>query len=141
MKTKTLFSDLYLKVQELLKISAPDLIGDKDFLQKFDAKYKRQNDLIAELIPMARQHKTLLGRTVRFPMADSYALYLVTKVNPKTVELTWLNWCDAWVDDRLGYKGSIDKAYVQRQKDFDDLWSDEGEKQRKATQAKLIAQG
>lgn len=141
MKTKTLFSDLYLKVQELLKISAPDLIGDKDFLQKFDAKYKRQNDLIAELIPIARQHKTLLGRTVRFPMADSYALYLVTKVNPKTVELTWLNWCDAWVDDRLGYKGSIDKAYVQRQKDFDDLWSDEGEKQRKATQAKLIAQG
>ena len=141
MKTKTLFSDLYLKVQELLKISAPDLIGDKDFLQKFDAKYKRQNDLIAELIPMARQHKTLLGRTVRFPMADSYALYLVTKVNPKTVELTWLNWCDAWVDDRLGYKGTIDRAYVQRQKDFDDLWSDEGEKQRKATQAKLIAQG
>ena len=141
MKTKTLFSDLYLKVQELLKISAPDLIGDKDFLQKFDAKYKRQNDLIAELIPMARQHKTLLGRTVRFPMADSYALYLVTKVNPKTVELTWLNWCDAWVDDRLGYKGTIDKAYVQRQKDFDDLWSDEGEKQRKATQAKLIAHG
>jgi len=141
MKKQPLFSDLYLKVQELLKVSAPDLIGDKDFCSKFDAKYKRQNELIAELIPMARHHKTLLGRTVRFPMADSYALYLVTKVNPKTVELTWLNWCDAWVDDRLGYKGSIDKAYVQRQKDFDDLWSDEGEKQRKATQAKLIAQG
>ena len=142
MKTKNiLFSDLYLKVQELLKISEPDLIGDKDFLQKFDAKYKRQNDLIAELIPMARQYKTLLGRTVRFPMADSYALYLVTKVNPKTVELTWLNWCDAWVDDRLGYKGSIDRAYVQRQKDFDDLWSDEAEKKRKTIQAELIAKG
>ncbi len=141
MKTKTLFSDLYLKVQELLKVSAPDLIGDKDFCKKFDAKYKRQNELIAELIPMARHHKTLLGRTVRFPMADSYALYLVTKVNPKTVELTWLNYSDAWVDDRLGYKGTIDKAYVQRQKDFDDLWSDEAEKKRKSIQAELIAKG
>lgn len=134
MKTKTLFSDLYLKVVELLKVSAPDLIGDKDFCKKFDAKYKRQNELIAELIPMARQQKTLLGRTVRFPMADSYALYLVTKVNPKTVELTWLNYSDAWVDDRLGYKGLIDREYVQKQKDFDDLWSDQAEAKRLATQ-------
>jgi hypothetical protein len=117
------------------------LIGDKDFLQKFDAKYKRQNELIEELIVMARHHKTLLGRTVRFPMADSYALYLVTKVNAKTVELTWLNYSDAWVDDRLGYKGNIDREYVQRQKNFDDKWSDMAEAKRKAVQADLIAKG
>jgi hypothetical protein len=141
MKTKPLFSDIVVKVNELLEVSKPDLIGDKDFLKKFDAKYKRQNELIEELIPMARKFNTLLGRTVRFPMADSYALYLVTKVNTKTVELTWLDYMDAWVDDRIGYKGNIDRWYVQRQKDFDDKWSDMAEAKRKEVQAKLIAQG
>jgi hypothetical protein len=67
-------------------------------------------------------------------MADSYALYLVTKVNARTVQLTWLKYCDAWVDDRLGYKGNISRDYVQKQKNFDDWWSDEAEKKRIAMQ-------
>lgn len=136
---KQLFSDIVVKVRELLEVSKPNLIGDKDFWNKFEAKYKKQNELIEELIPMARKHNTLLGRTVRFPMADSYALYLVTKVNTKTVELTWLNYSDAWIDDRLGKKGNIDKAYVERQKKFDDYWTDEAEKKRIATQKNLLA--
>jgi hypothetical protein len=122
------------KVKELLEVSKPNLIGEKDFCEKFDAKMKRQNDLMAELIPLCRAQKTLLGRTVRFPMADSYALYLVTKVNPTTVELTWLDYSDAWVDDRLGYKGTISKDYVQKQKDFDDYMDDLMEKKRKEVQ-------
>lgn len=120
------------KIKELLEVSSPNLIGDKDFSKKFDAKMKRQEELIAELIPLCRAQKTLLGRTVRFPMADSYALYLVTKENPKTVELTWLDYCDAWVDDRLGYKGSISRDYVQKQTDFNDHWSDMAEAKRLA---------
>jgi len=122
------------KVKELLEVSAPNLIGDKDFCQKFDAKLKRQDDLIAELIPLCRAQKTLLGRTVRFPMADSYALYLVTKVNAKTVQLTWLDYCDGWQDDRLGAQGTLSREYVQRQKDFDDHWTDMAEAKRKAVQ-------
>ena len=127
-------SNIKTKVQELLKVSAVDLIGDKDFYKKSIAKLKQQEHLIAELIPMARKEKTLLGRTMRFPMADSYALYLVTKVNTKTVELTWLNYCDGWQDDRLGVKHTVSKTYVQKQVDFNDKWSDVADAKRLATQ-------
>lgn len=125
------------KIQELLRVSNENLMTDEiiksgKFGEKFDAKMNKQDDLMEELETLARAQKTLLGRTQRFPMADSYALYLITKVNKKTVELTWLNWCDAWVDDRLGYKGTISREYVQKQKNFDDWWADEAEAKRLA---------
>lgn len=122
------------KIQELLsfnKIEPVYTFGSKSE-NSLDNIIKRQEALIGELIPLCRKEKTLLGRTVRFPMADSYALYLVTKVNKKTVELTWLKYCDAWVDDRLGYQGTISREYIQRQKDFDDHWSDMAEAKRLA---------
>jgi len=92
-----------LKIEELLQVSKEDLIGDKDFGKKFDAKMKRQNELMDELETLAKENKTILGRTLRFPMADSYALYLITSVGKTQVQLKWLNYCDAWVDDRCGY--------------------------------------
>jgi hypothetical protein len=119
---------IYAKINELLQVSKEDLIGDKDFSTKFDAKMKRQNELMDELRVLARKNNTVLGRTVRFPMADSYALYLITSVGKSTVQLKWLNWCDAWVDDRCGYACKISLAYVQKQINFDDWWSDEAEK-------------
>ena len=106
--------NLKLKVKELLEVSAPNLIGEKDFCMKFDAKMERQEELMDELDILAKAQKTILGRTVRFPMADSYALYLVTKVNKTTVELTWLDWCDAWQDDRLGAQGTISRVYAEK---------------------------
>ena len=82
------------KIKQLLDVSSVDLIGDKDFLVKFNTKMKNQERLISELIPLCRAQNTLLGRTIKFPHADSYALYLVTKVNKNTVFLTWLDYCD-----------------------------------------------
>lgn len=119
------------KINELLQVSKEDLIGDKDFGKKFDVKMNRQNELMEELIILARANNTLLGRTVRFPMADSFALYLITSVGKKTVQLKWLNWCDAWVDDRCGYACRISIDYVSKQIKFDDWWRDEAEKKQK----------
>jgi hypothetical protein len=128
------------KIQELVAFNEVEPVytfGSKAE-NSFDNIMKRQNELIAELIPLCRKEKTLLGRTVRFPMADSYALYLVTKVNARTVQLTWLKYCDAWVDDRLGYQGNISRDYVQKQKNFDDHWSDLAEAKRLATQKGIL---
>jgi hypothetical protein len=83
---------------------------------------KQQDALQIELIALARANRTLYGRMVRFPHADSYALYVVTKVNKKTVQLTWVDYCDGWVDDRLGTLGSISIQYVKDKCDFDDRW-------------------
>ena len=126
------------KIQELLDISSVDLIGDKDFLVKFNTKMKNQERLISELIPLCRAQNTLLGRTVKFPHADSYALYLVTKVNKNTVFLTWLDYCDAWVDDRMGGGGLISREYVQNHVNFNDKWSDMAEARRKEVQKAML---
>ena len=69
---------------------------------------------MAEIKKLARAQNTILGRTIEFPKADGYALYIVTKVNKRTVELTWIRYSDAWIDNRLGYQGSLDKTYVER---------------------------
>jgi hypothetical protein len=71
-------------------------------------------------------------------MADSYALYLVTSAGKKTVQLQWLNYCDAWVDDRCGYACRISREYVQNQVNFDDKWSDMAEARKKEVQDKLL---
>lgn len=80
----------------------------------FDNIMKAQEDLMDELAVLAKAKNTLLGRTMRFPMADSYALYVVTKVNKNSAQVTWLRWCDAWQDDRLGYRGSLPLSYVSQ---------------------------
>ena len=131
---------IYKKVNELLAFNGVEPVytfGSKA-KNSLDNIMKRQEQLIAELIPLCRTQNTLLGRTVRFPMADSYALYVVTKINKKTVQLTWLKYCDAWVDDRLGYQGTISREYVEKQKRFDDWMSDEAEKKRKAVQKGMM---
>jgi len=81
----------------------------------FDNIMKTQERLMDELKVLAKARCTLLGRTMQFPMADSFALYVVTKVNKTTVQLTWLKWCDAWQDDRLGYRGSLPVDYASKQ--------------------------
>jgi hypothetical protein len=132
------------KIRELLDWSSVDLMSDEhlgkpNWSEKFNKRMKEQDRLISELIPLCRAQKTLLGRTVRFPMADSYALYLVTKVNKTTVFLTWLDYCDAWQDDRMGGGGLISREYVQNQVNFNDNWSDMAEAKRKAVQKGMMA--
>jgi len=81
----------------------------------FDNIMKRQEELMDELKVLAKAKKTLIGRTIQFPMADSYALYLITGANAKTVQLKWLKWCDAWVDDRCGYACRMSLKYASEQ--------------------------
>lgn len=101
-----------LKIEELLQVSKEDLIGDKDFGKKFDAKMKNQERLMDELEKLAKEKKTILGRILRFPCADSYAYYLITSVGKTQVQLKWINYCDAWVDDRCGYACRMSVKYV-----------------------------
>lgn len=107
------------KINELLQVSAENfdhLLGVKggNWSERFDAKMKKQEELMNELDVLAKAQKTILGRTVRFPMADSYALYLVTSVGKTQVQIKWLNYCDAWVDDRAGYACKLDRKYAEQ---------------------------
>lgn len=115
------------KIKELIKVSAEKTIGVKDFMAKFDAKMKRQDELIEELKVLAKAEGTLLGRTMQFPCADSYALYLIIRVKKNVVILFWLDYCDGWQDDRLGTCGTLPIKYAQEtvwgRDRFDDFWT------------------
>jgi transcription elongation factor Elf1 len=127
------------KINELLDVSREDIFTKekrKDFQKNFDRKLKKQESLIAELIVLARKEKTLLGRVIKFPRGDGYALYLITSVGKKTVQLKWLDYCDQWVDDRCGYACRLDINYAQSQINFNDKWSDMAEARRLETAKK-----
>jgi len=100
-------------VNYLMSVNPTSLVT-KNFCEKFEAKMKRQHELMDELDVIAKANKTILGRTIRFPMADSYALYLVTKVHATTVQINWLNYCDGHVDDRAGYATKLSRKYVEQ---------------------------
>lgn len=75
---------------------------------------KQQDKLMDEIEELAIKHNTILGRIVKFPMGDGYAIYIITKVNKKSARLTWVKYCDAWQDDRIGYEANVDIDYVKQ---------------------------
>jgi len=102
------------KLDELINVNNREFDwSQKDAGKKWDARFKRQNELIDELRQLAIENDTLIGRQVKFPHADSYAVYVVTRVFKNQVQVTWVDWCDGWMDDRLGYQGNLPIDYVE----------------------------
>jgi hypothetical protein len=111
---------LKAKIKELLALNDVEVIHD--FSQRgtdnplyWENIMKRQKTLMSEINELARKNCTILGREIKFQMADSYAVYVITKVNKKTVQVNWINWCDGWVDNRLGRQGTLDTNYAMQQ--------------------------
>lgn len=116
--------EIFNKINELLALNAiePNYgVPDED-PTSFTARMNKQEALMQECIALARSKGTLFGRIVRIPMADSNAVYVVTKLNTRTVQLTWVKFCDNWVDQRIGYQGTYPLALAQKQANFDDYW-------------------
>ena len=101
------------RMEELLKLNVPfDWNSKGDRSKEFDKRWDRQRLLIEELEKHAFEAKSMTGRIIRFQCADSYAMYLVIKVNKTTCRLQWLDVGDGWEDARLGDSGSISLNYV-----------------------------
>ena len=113
--------ELKAKIKDILDISDTELKeGAIPYYQKMNAKINLIDDLLSDLKTMAKNNSTILGRSIKFPMADGYALYVITKVNKTTVQLTWLDYCDAWIDTRIGKKGNINIEYAKQQLGIED---------------------
>jgi hypothetical protein len=102
------------KINELLLLSAKK-IERKDYFKGLKAKMDTQEVIMNELKALAKANKTLLGRIIKFPRADSYAFYVVTKVNKRSVRIDWLDFCDAWIDDRCGKAAMLGIDYARQQ--------------------------
>lgn len=104
-------SEIKPRINELLQLNDWDWKKNNN-IDEFQKRMARQNQLIKELEEHAYDARSMEGRVIRFHMADSYALYLVVKVNKTTCRLQWLNWGDGWMDDRLGKQGSLPINFV-----------------------------
>ena len=106
--------ELKAKIQELLALNDVELVYNfgSDDPNSIDKIMKRQEKLQEEIDELAKANDTILGRQIKFPMADSYAYYIITKVNKRTVEITWVKYCDAWQDRRAGYCANMNIDYV-----------------------------
>ena len=102
------------KIKELLSYNdvEPVYTFGSNNPNSLDKIMKRQEELQEELDELAKANDTILGRQIKFPMADSYAYYIITKVNKKTVEITWVKYCDAWQDQRAGYCANLGIDYA-----------------------------
>lgn len=99
------------RMRELLKLNDDPAKGWDNLTEKIN----KQNVLISELKEHARKACSMTGRMIKFQHADSYAMYLVTKVNKTTCRLEWIDYCDGWQDGRLGLSGSLPIKYVHDQ--------------------------
>ena len=116
--------EIAIKINELLALNAVEPnygVPDAD-PTSFTARMNKQEALMQECIALARAKGTLFGRIIRIPMADSSAVYVITTLNTRTVQLTWIKFCDNWVDQRIGYQGSYPLALAEKSTSFDDYW-------------------
>jgi hypothetical protein len=111
------------KIQELMSVSEKDFNEFGTGWQAVKAKLALQDKAIDELKELAKTNNTLLGRIIKFPHADSYAMYVITKVNKKYVRIDWLDYCDGWVDERCGKAAFIEKEYALQKTQGEDALS------------------
>jgi hypothetical protein len=111
---------LECKIQELFRVSAEK----EDYSKGFDLvrdKMNRQEAIMDDMKELARKLNTLKGRMIKFPCADSYSLYVITKVNKRTVRIKWVDFCDGWVDSRCGHEAVLDIEYATKEVQGEDF--------------------
>lgn len=112
LRNETMFKqEVEPRMKELLALNRVDTTK-MGFGEDWKKHMNLQNTLINELEEHAFNARSMTGRFIKFPHADSFALYLIVKVNKTTCRLQWIDYMDGWVDDRLGESGSLPIDYV-----------------------------
>jgi len=101
--------EIQSKIEELITLSNQSVITGH-FLEKL----VKQDKLMDELTTMARKNKTLVGRILKFSIADGDAIYVIVRENNKTVKVTWIDYCDGYVEPFLGQGTSTMKIVMAK---------------------------
>ena len=123
--------EIQTKIKELFLLAL--ILSDydnPDWIKNHDKAIKDMEAKVDELKALAKANRTLLGRVIYIPHADGSAMYVVTKINTKTVRLEWCNWIDGWQDDVLEAGASVAIAWAKQKIDgrdrLDELFSQKG---------------
>ena len=105
------------KIKELIALNA-----DNDY-EKFDERFNKQEKLFKELKSLAKKNKTLLGRILRFGVADGDAAYVITRVNKNSVSTQFIDYVDGYSDWHLGRgKGNLAIHQAEALVKFEDIF-------------------
>jgi hypothetical protein len=104
----------------LLALNPIVVTKDRNYFQHLMEKMRQQGIIIDKLRILAQQEASLLGRIIKFGSRDGYAIYVITKVFPRTVQIDWLNYGDGWSDARCGHQALLDIDYAKAYTDFED---------------------
>ena len=100
-------------IKNLLKLNNSE-INDDEYWEHFDERMELQNSIMEQLTENCRKDKTLYGRILRFPTADSYAVYVIDRVLKNIVHLSWIKYCDEWTSDIVeAQNGTMDIRVAQ----------------------------
>ena len=106
------------QIQELFRLGG--ILSDyknPDWIKNHDKAIKDMTAKIDQLKILAKANHTLLGRVIYIPHADGNAMYVVTKVNSRTVRLEWCPWIDNWQDDVLEAGANVAIAWAKQRID------------------------
>lgn len=87
------------------------------------AKEEKEQEKANEVDEAARQAGTLIGRILRLPVADGYAVYIIKEVRGSQVRLQHMKWGDGYSDWSLGKGGWHSKAPIVRQIKLEDSFN------------------
>jgi hypothetical protein len=90
--------------------------------------WERTSQTLQAMTEKGLESKTLSGYVWRWPVADGYAVYVVTKLRPLT--LTWVNVGDGYAVPDAHIRG-LTKADLEAQKEFDLKWREMTAKTKK----------
>lgn len=113
--------EILIKINDLLELNKQEIKVGTNAHKDLILKMELQDRIMNELKVLARANKTLLGRIIKFPCADSYAVYVITKVNKKSVKIEWVDYCDGWQDDRAGVTSILDINYAVKTVQGEDM--------------------
>ena len=100
----------------LLAMNPLEIKKDRNRLVNHMEKMRKQRIVIEKLRNLAKANGTLLGRIVKL---DS-AIYVISKIHPRTVQIDWLNYGDGWSSARAGYSALLDREYAEAYVNFED---------------------
>ena len=106
----------------LLSFNTIEIQKGKDYFEHLLGIMRQQGIVMDKLRTLAQQEATLLGRIIKFGSHDGYAVYVITKVFRKTVQIDWVNYSDGWSDARAGHQALLDIEYAKAFIDFEDHW-------------------
>lgn len=65
--------------------------------------YVNENELLEKSAKLPKG--LVVGKIVRFQVADNYAFYKIVKIKPKNTKLKWIDIGDGYVEEVLGKNG------------------------------------